>query len=71
MYSPVCGVNGQDFDNEDIAQKCNVEIASFGRCPIKRTAPKPSSEVNISLLFLVDLLNFCLVLRCYKTKLSN
>jgi len=44
MYSPVCGVNGQDFDNEDIAQKCNVEIASFGRCPIKRTAPKPSSE---------------------------
>merc|ERR1719394_2224487 len=44
MYSPVCGVNGQDFDNEDIAQKCNIEIASFGRCPIKRTAPKPSSE---------------------------
>ena len=48
MYSPVCGVNGQDFDNEDIAQKCNIEIASFGSCPIKRTAPKPSSEVNIS-----------------------
>ena len=45
MYSPVCGVNGQDFDNEDIAQKCNVEIASFGRCPIKRTEPRPSSEV--------------------------
>merc|ERR1719454_2626763 len=41
MYSPVCGVNGQDFDNEDIASKCNVEIASYGKCPIKRTSPKP------------------------------
>jgi hypothetical protein len=40
MYAPVCGVNGQDFDNDDIARRCNVEIAYEGKCGTQRSTRK-------------------------------